>query len=163
MKRVYEPFVFVRRWFIKKDKPFAKKEPFRKGLVGISWQDWVVLKFTSQNWPARGLTISTGSQQLVCRKAFSQVHTCDDQRFDAVPEAVLVLALPTNESETSQSQRRTRKRRFARFSIRNDRASYLPSKMHYVYKNNGKRARWFLWQEQRWAHGWPRRDEGSVP
>ena len=35
----------------------------------------------------------------------------------------------------------------------------------YVYKNNGKLVRWFLRdrQEQRWAHGWPPRDEGSVP
>ena len=90
------------------------------------------------------------------------MHACDDQRFDAVPDAVLVLALPTNKSETSQSQRRTRKGRFACFSIRNDRAPFLPSNIHYVYKNNGKLVRWFLWQEQRWAHGWPPRgDEGS--
>ena len=47
--RVYELFVFVRRWFIKKIKPFAKKEPFRNCLVAISWQGCVVLKFTSQN------------------------------------------------------------------------------------------------------------------
>ena len=58
----------------------------------------------------------------------SHVHACDDQSFDAAPDAVLVLALPTNESETSQSQRRARKGRFACFSIRNDRAPYLPSK-----------------------------------
>ena len=76
----------------------------------------MVLKFTSQNEPARGLTTSTRSQQLVRRKAFSHVHACDDQKIDAVPDAVLVLALPTNESETSQSQRRTRKGRFACFS-----------------------------------------------
>ena len=98
----------------------------------------MVLKFTSQNEPAGGLTISTRSQQLVRRKAFRHVHACDDQRIDVVPDAVLVLALPTNESETLQLQRRTRKGRFACFSIRNDRAPYLPSKMHYVYKNNGK-------------------------
>ena len=30
--------------------------------------------------------------------------------------------------------------------------------MHYVYKNNSKLVRWFLWEEQRWAHGWPPRD-----
>ena len=49
MERVYEHFVFVRRWFIRKSKPFAKKEPFRKGQVAISWQGCVVLKFTAQN------------------------------------------------------------------------------------------------------------------
>ena len=80
------------------------------------------------------------------------MHACDDQRFDAVPDAVLVLALLTYKSETSQSQRRTRNGRFACFSIRNDREPYLPSKIHYVYKNNGKLVRLFLWQEQRWAH-----------
>ena len=146
MRRVYEPFVFVRRWFITKTKPFAEKEPFREGLVGISWQGCVVLKFTSQNEPARGPTISTRSQQLVRRKAFSHVHACDDQRIDAVPDAVLVLALPTNESETSQSQRRTRKERFACFSVRNDRAPYLTSKMHYVYKTTAK-----LWDDSNLA------------
>ena len=67
----------------------------------------MVLKFTSQNEPARGLTISTRSQQLVRRKALRHVHARDDQRIDVVADAVLVLALPTNESETSQSQRRT--------------------------------------------------------
>ena len=54
--------------------------------------------------------ISTRRQQLVRRKAFSHVHACDDQRFDAEPDAVLVLALPTNESETSQSQKANSKK-----------------------------------------------------
>ena len=31
---------------------------------------------------------STRSQKLVRWKAFSHVHACDDQRFDAVPDAV---------------------------------------------------------------------------
>ena len=44
------------------------------------------------------------------------------------------------------------------------RSCALPTlKMHYVYKSKGKLVRWFLWQEQRWAHGWPPRNEGSVP
>ena len=47
MERVYEHFVFVR--FIRKNKPFAKKEPFRNGQVAISWQGCLLLKFTSQN------------------------------------------------------------------------------------------------------------------
>ena len=57
--------------------------------------------------------------------------------FDAVPDAVLVLALPKNELETSRSQKRARKGRFSCFSIRTDRAPYLPSKMHYVHKGPG--------------------------
>ena len=163
MRRVYEPFVFVRRWFITKNKPFAKKEPFREGLVGISWQGCVVLKFTSQNEPARGLTISTRSQQLVRRKAFSHVHACDDQRIDAVSDAVLVLALPMNESETSQSQRRTRERAI-RMLFYSKRSCALPNlKMHYVYKTTAK-----LWDDSFGKNngehmGCSPRNEGSAP
>ena len=67
----------------------------------------MVLKFTAQNEPARGLTISTRDQSdSAARPRKATGHRCDDQKFDAVPDAVLVLALPTNESETSQSQKR---------------------------------------------------------
>ena len=64
--RVYEPFVFVRWWLIRKYKPFAKKTPLRKGLIAIyicisnraawSWNSH------HKNWPARGLRISTRYQ-----------------------------------------------------------------------------------------------------
>ena len=58
-------------------------------------------------------------------------HACDDQSFDTVPNAVLVLAWPTNESEPRSRRSELEKGDLRdHCCIRNDRAPYLPSKMH---------------------------------
>ena len=140
-----------------------RKSPL--GKASLAFPDRAVWswKFTSQNEPARGLTISTRSEQLVRRKAFSHVHACDDQRIDAATRRGTCPGV-ADERVGNLAVAEANLKRAIRMLFYSKRSCALPNLKNALRSQKQRKVvRWFLWQEQRWAHGWPPRDEGFAP
>ena len=165
MKRVYEPFVFVRRWFITKNKPFAKKEPFRKGprwhfLTGLRGLEIHITKLAS-SW-------SNNLNSPSAARPPESVQPCARVRRPEVCRCTRRCTCPgvANERVGNLAVAEANSKKAIRMLFYSKRSCALPTLKNTLrLQNNGKLVRWFLWQEQRWAHGWPPapRDDGSVP
>ena len=149
MERVYVHFVFVRRWFIRKSKPFTKKEPFRKrpschfltGLYGLEIHNTKLASWWSNNLNSQAVSCSSAGKRQATR-ATTRGLTLYQTRYLYTGVADGRVKVGNFAVAGANSKRAIRMLFYSK-------PSCALLTLHYVYKKkNGELVRRFLWQEQ---------------